>query len=105
MNDKDVLDIIQNKKKIDNENLYNLLYRLCNAGDNPDDEDDNLRIYTHLSDDVYDSKIINIFAFVCKQLWYGIEVIRCMDITKEDIKDKVDVLPTWALIDYLTYMD
>lgn len=105
MNDKEVLEIIRNEKKIDNQGLYNLLYRLCNAGDNPDDEDDKLRIYTHLSDNVYDSKIIGIFAFICKQLWYGIEVVRCKDITKDDIKDKVDVLPTWALIDYLTYMD
>lgn len=105
MNDKEVLEIIRNKKKIDNQGLYDLLYRLCNAGDNPDDEDDKLRIYTHLSDDVYDSKIIGIFSFICKQLWYGIEVVRCKDITTDDIKDKVDVLPTWALINYLTYMD
>lgn len=103
MNDKEVLDIIMNKKEIDNGTLSALLYRLCNAGDNPDD--DKLRIYTHLPDDVYDSKIIGIFSFMCKQLWYGIEVLECKNITKEDIKDKVDVLPVWALIDFLTYLD
>ena len=103
MNDKEVLDIIKNKKEINNQTLDTLLYRLCNAGDNPDD--DRLRVYTHLPDDVYDSKIIGIFSFVCKQLWYGIEVLECKNITKKDIKDKVDVLPTWALIDFLGYID
>lgn len=103
MNDKEVLNIIFSKKEIDNDNLYDLLYQLCDAGDNP--EDNKLRVYTHLPDDVYDSKIIGIFSFVCKQLWYGIEVIECKNITKRDIKDKVDVLPTWALIDFLNYMD
>ena len=59
MNDEEVLNIILNKKEIDNYTLSELLYRLCNAGDNPDD--DKLRIYTHLPDYVYDSKIIGIF--------------------------------------------
>lgn len=101
MNDKEVLDIIRNKKKIDNQDLYDLLYKLCNAGDNPDDEDDKLRIYTHLSDDVYDSKIISIFAFICKQLWYGVEVLECKRITTDDIKDRVESLPIFSLIAFL----
>lgn len=105
MKDKEVLDIILNKKEISNEMLYNLLYRLCNAGDNPNDKDETLRVYTHLTDDAYDSKIIGILSFICRQLWYSIEIIRCIDVTKEDIKDKVDVLPTWALIEFLTYLD
>ena len=36
MNDKEVLNIIWNKKEIDNITLDSLLYRLCDAGDNKD---------------------------------------------------------------------
>lgn len=99
MSDEKVLDIILNKREIDNKTLDALLYRLCNGGDN--EFSDPLRIYTHLQDDVYDSKIISIFAFICKQIWYSVEVLECKYITIDDMKDKVEVLPIFPLIEFL----
>ena len=99
MSDKQVLNIIMNKKEIDNKTLDALLYRLCNGGDN--EFNDPLRIYTHLYDSEYDSKIISIFSYICKQIWYSVEVLECKHITTDDIKDRVESLPIFPLIAFL----
>lgn len=99
MNDKEVLNIIWNKKEIDNITLDNLLYQLCNAGDNEDTN--TLMNYIHIGTDGYDHKICNLFNYICSLVDYSIEVYDCRSITNDDIRNQVGVLPTFALIDFI----
>lgn len=99
MSDKQVLDIIMNKKEIDNKTLDSLLYRLCDAGDNEDTN--SLMNYIHIGTDGYDHKMCNIFNYICGLVDYSIDVYDCRNITNDDIRNQVGVLPTFALVDFI----
>lgn len=99
MSDKEVLNIIWNKKQIDNTTLDSLMYRLCDAGDNEDTN--SLMNYIHIGTDGYDHKICDLFNHICNFIDYSIDVFDCRNITNDDIKNQVDILPTFALIEFI----
>lgn len=92
MDDLKVIDIVMNKRKIDNKELCELLYELFDAGDNPLKS---LRQYTRIGDSYYFDKMVNVMKNICTQTKReGMCDIYNVDfITKDDIHNMVDVLP------------
>lgn len=99
MNDKEALSIIMNKTQVSNKTLDSLLYTLCDAGDNEDTN--SLMNYIHIGTDGYDHKICDIFNYICSLVDYSIDVFDCRNITNDDIRNQVGVLPTFALVDFI----
>lgn len=99
MTDKMVLQTIWQNEAVDINTLHALLYRLCNAGDNP--ESDPLQRYTHISWNVYNDKICNVLSYIVTDPDSQVRVYNCKNVTNNDIRNQVGVLPNTALIDFL----
>lgn len=97
--DEKVLEILWKKEAINHMELKNLLYRLCHTADNSDC--DSMQNYTHLSESVYDSRIVKIFNFISESFNLNCKVFYTKEVTKDDIKDQVDCLPELKLIQFL----
>lgn len=100
--DKEILEILFNKKELNHQELDSLLYRLFHAGDNP--ESDTLQRYTHLTWYDYNQKMSKILKFIYDFCDY-LSFYDCKEISCEDIRNLVGVLPNYALIDFLQALD
>lgn len=100
--DKEVLEILFNKKELTHQELDSFLYRLFYAGDNPDS--DTLQRYTHLTWYDYEKKMSKILRFIYK-FCPNLDFYDCKEITNQDIRDLVGVLPNYALIQFIEAID
>ena len=87
MSNKRVLNIIFNKEEISNSELYKLLFKLLDSGDNYDSHDSLIK-YCHIDSGTYDSRMIQIIQFICSLHDMNFDVFECKDITKDTIKDR-----------------
>ena len=100
--DKKILEILFKEKELTHQELEYLLYRLFHAGDNP--ESDTLQRYTHLTWYDYNQKISKILKFIYDFCDY-LSFYDCKEVSCEDIRNLVGVLPNYALIDFLQALD
>lgn len=100
--DKKILEILFKEKELTHQELEYLLYRLFHAGDNP--ESDTLQRYTHLTWYDYNQKISKILKFIYDFCDY-LSFYDCKEVSCEDIRNLVGVLPNCALIDFLQALD
>lgn len=100
--DERVLEILWNQEELTHNELDSLLYRLFHAGDNPDS--DSLQRYTHLTWYDYDRKMSKVLRFIYK-FCPNLDFYDCKEITNQDIRDLVGVLPNSVLADFLEQID
>lgn len=101
ISDERILNIIFNKEKISNSELYKLLFKLLDSGDNYNSHDSLIK-YCHIDSSTYDSKMIQIIQFICSlHDMMNFDVFECKNITKDTIKNMVDVLPEFRLIQFI----
>lgn len=101
MSDERVLNIVFNKEEISNSELYKLLFRLLDSGDNYN-SDDSLIKYCHIDSGTYDSRMIQIIQFICSlHDMMNFDIFECKNITKDTLKNMVDVLPEFRLIQFI----
>lgn len=98
MNDLEIIDIIINKKELNNEELNRLLYRLFESGDNPLDT---LRKHTRIGDCYYFDKMIDVLNCICRQTEGWFKVFNPDFTVTDDIHDMVDMLGPDMLIEFI----
>lgn len=98
MNDLEIIDIIRNKKELNNEELNELLYRLFESGDYALDT---LRNYTRIGDCYYFDKMIDVLNCICRKTDGWFKIFNPDFTVTDDIHDMVDMLGPDMLIEFI----